>query len=249
MNTRYSWYALVAASTAAIGAVAHCDITVDYDGTGAGLRQDVSFTGQSWDETGDETFYNVGAFERLWTSEGGDSLTTWCIEIFQGLTLGETVTFDIVDPTEAPGAGPPNPGPMTAGEAAVLSDVFARWIDPSTGGIGGDAETADARAAAFQLVVWEITHENFSATDRDGVAGQIDLGMGGLQAALTGDDDVAFWVNEIVGSIGEEGWLESELLGLINDEAQDQIILVPAPGALALLGLGSFAAVRRRRRA
>ena len=255
MNTRISWYALVAAGTAAIGAVAHGDmITVTYDGTGAGLRTDVSFTGQSWDETGDETFYNVSAFERLWTSEGGDSLTTWCIEIFQGLTPDSTVTFDIVDPTEAPGEGPPNPGPMTEGEAAVLADVFARWIDPSTGGIGDGGvagDSTDARAAAFQLVVWEITHENFTATDRDGVADQISLDMGGLQYGGTDadGDEVAFWIDEIVSSIGEGGWLEADLLGLIDEEAQDQIILVPAPGALALLGLGSFAAVRRRRRA
>jgi hypothetical protein len=253
VNTRSSWYALALASTAAIGAVAHADLIVTYDGVGSGLRQDVSYTNQSWDQTtGEEFFYNVGAFERLWTTESGDSVITWCIEIFQGISVGQVVDFDIVDTADAP-SGPGNPGPMGEAQAQVLEDVFARWIDPATGGIqtGGTAGGSDSRAAAFQLVVWEITHENFTATDRDGVLAQISLASGGLQANLTDDggDGVAFWVDQIIASIGADGWLESDLLGLVDPQAQDQVILVPAPGALALLGLGSFAAVRRRRRA
>jgi hypothetical protein len=50
----------------------------------------------------------------------------------------------------------------------------------------------------------------------------------------------------MVASLGYGGFQTTAIGGLTNDFAQDQLRLVPAPGAIALLGLAGFASRRRR---
>ena len=126
MNLPNSRIAFAALAAAGLAGAASADLTLTYDAVGAGSFVDATFTNQSWDVvTGSEPVYNVRAFERSFSTGGGDTLTTWCLQIFEGLTFGATYDFTCVDPEEAP-ESPPNPGPMGAVRASVVSDLFAQ---------------------------------------------------------------------------------------------------------------------------
>ena len=70
------------------------------------------------------------------------------------------------------------------------------------------------------------------------------LSSGAFRANLSGDS--ASWYSAMVQSLGVGGFQNASIGGLTNDFAQDQLYMVPAPGAVALLGLAGFASRRRR---
>ena len=101
-------------------------------------------------------------------------------------------------------------------------------------------------ATAFQVTIWEIVN------DFDGSVSSIDTNAGDLRITLPNGFELTGAIQAQVDSfkIGLAANLGTTnfdgLIGFANDGAQDQLY-VPAPGALALLGLGSLTATRRRR--
>ena len=109
-----------------------------------------------------------------------------------------------------------------------------------------EMEMNDA-ATAFQILIWEITHERFSAEDATGMIAQIDLGIGALQWNSDSTAISAF-ATAMIDSLGDGGFQDADLLGLTNPDAQDQISMIPAPGALFLVSLSALGTPARRRR-
>lgn len=120
-----------------------------------------------------------------------------------------------------------------AGYSAAQQDALAKlWS-----GYRAEANTIDT-SAAFQIAVWEIIHD-------DG----LDVTGGAFTVNSWGDprDTAQTWLSAIAADTGPAPVLEFVVLH--SDSVQNQIMLVPAPSAAAMIagGLGLLGARRRRR--
>jgi len=231
----------------AASAVASASLTATLTGYAAGGYEQVGFNSNlSWDSGTAVTLWSVRAQQHAFTEAGGNQFLSWCAEVYQGVAQGSTYTFDVVAPEQAPG-GDVAPGPMGAIKATAARDLFARWINPVNGYVNGAMADRDAKSAAFQIVLWEITHENFTATSAQGILSQMSLTNGAFRADISGE--TASWYAAIVQSLGVDGFQMVALDGLTDEFAQDQLRLsaIPAPAAIALAGFAGLAARRRRR--
>ncbi len=214
-----------------------------YNGYGAYETHRAGFSAsQSWDSTASVTLYNLKLAEHNWTVKG-EAVTGWCVQIFQGLTAGTTYEFEVVAAEMVPQA-PPAPGPMGITKANLLRDAAARWL-AADGRVVASAGNANAAASAFATLLWEITHENLGTDDLATARDRLSLAMGAFRAELTGEAATIY--GAMVSSLGAGGWQTAELEGWRNGQVQDQIRLVPVPGAGVLLLLGHAGFARRRR--
>jgi hypothetical protein len=194
------------------------------------------------DSTEAITTYNIRMADHRW-SLGGKMVTSWCVQIYQGATNGLNYEFEVVAAEMVPQA-PPAPGPMGVMKAAMLRDAMSRWLDVDSR-VVASAGSANASAAAFAALVWEISHENFGTSDIDVARSRISLASGAFRSTLTGEALEIY--SKMAASLGSGGWNWIDVEGWRNPSAQDQVRLVPGPGvltALALVGIGG----RRRRR-
>ncbi len=198
------------------------------------------------------SFSNYWAGEMKWKNAQGKQFKTYCTQINEHINYNQTVTYQQVA-LEAVPDSPPAPGPMGALKATVIRDLYARFYHTVK------ASGSDTLNAAFQCLVWEITHENTNAQTAAGVLGQLDLGKGAFQLKVDGNNNNAgvfgaanSMLAELGGSSDDDFRFLSNgdnLRGLRHDTAQDQILVVPIPApalmaAAGLLGVGVWA--RRR---
>ena len=235
------------AIVAGVGASAHAAvITATYSGTGNGSNQSVAFApNTAWNAVPTGPFYTLKAREHLWTSSDGTT-TSWCVQLFQGVSAGATYGFLEVAAADLP-SGSTSTGPLGVTRAAVAADAMFRWTNLDGSILAGAtaAETSD-RAAAFSVLLWELTQESITATTREGVLGQMNLSTGAFRANLTAGALVAY--QDMFSSLGSGGWLSAEIRGWTHPTAQDQLVrIVPAPGAVALLGAAGLLGRSRRR--
>jgi hypothetical protein len=235
------------AFVAGFGASAHAAvITATYSGIGDGSNQSVAYApGVAWDAAPTGPFYTLKAREHLWASSDGTT-TSWCVQLFQSLSTGSTYGFLEVAAADLP-AGSTSAGPIGATRASVAADAMFRWTNLDGSILAGSTATeTNDRAAAFSVLLWELTHESITATTREGVLGQMSLSTGAFRANLSAGALAAY--EQIFSSLGSGGWFAAEIRGWTHPTAQDQLVrLVPAPGAVALLGLAGLIGSRRRR--
>ena len=240
------WPLLTLAATSAASADT---VNLTLDSYAFGSSQMISLNGSyNWDETtGSEIFYNNKAFQHHWVDNSSSSMMiTYCLQLYQGVDLGGSYDFTLTNIEDSP-TSPPFPGPMGDQRAILLRDLYARWADPMTAGLPMPAGEMNDAATAFQILIWEITHERFTAEDATGMIAQIDLGIGALQwdSDSTTISDIA---TAMIDSLGDGGFQDADLLGLTNPDAQDQVSMIPAPGALFLVSLSALGTPARRRR-
>ena len=252
MNRRNVLLALCALGC---GFSAHADVyDVTLESYGAGKRQLVSANGSyTWDEsTGAEQFYNVRANEHIWLESDGSMaqpIITHCVEIYQSVVLGDDYMFDVTSIEDVP-QRPGWPSEMGAVRAELVSDLYANYISPYTGGVYElGLGSIDDYGAAFQIMLWEITHENFSAETASGMAAQISFDMGAIQSQA--DESVQLVLDDMFATLNDGFFEVVDLEGWTNPDAQDQsrLVLIPGAGTLATLALGVPLTRRRRRRA
>lgn len=223
-----------------------------YDGHGANLLANVSYqSSNSWDAAPASSFnsVHVGAHK---FHIGDLNYQTYCVQLFEGLNVGETTCFDEVDPAQVPEA-PGAPGPMGAVKATLVHDLYWRFYDFAQDD-SVDSDTANVRNAAFQLALYEVTHESIDASDASGALAQLGLGQGAFQAAgrtnTPGSGTAVDMAIEMLAALGEDGfhYFGNGLRGLTNPDRQDQLIVVPVPAAigLAAAGLAGLGVIRRR---
>jgi hypothetical protein len=223
---------------------------------GAGSYQSVAVKGaNNWDAiSGEEIFYNLRTFEHEWVFDGDSnddsSYITHCVEIYQGVSVGADYTYEVVAIESVPERPNGNwPGNMGEERARLLRDLYVDWANPVTGGVNGSASDRDAIASAFQLMVWEITHENFDATFAEDMVGQITFDLGAIQRQFegSGQDIVGDYITQMTASLSDGPLEYAELIGWTEESAQDQARYVPAPGVLIALAGGLITCTRRRR--
>lgn len=220
-------------------------ITATYSSVGAGSNQSVSYVpGTAWNATPTGPFYTMKAREHLWAGSDGP-LTTWCIQLYQSITVGSTYAFLEVDAANAPSGM--SPGPMGPTRADVAADAMFRWTNLDGSILAGATTTeTNDRAAAFSTLLWELTHESITATTREGVLAQMSLSTGALRANLTAGALAAY--NQMFSSLGSGGWMSADIRGWTHSSAQDQLVrIIPTPGGAALLALAGLIGRRRGR--
>ena len=175
------------------------------------------------------------------------TIQAFCVEIGEAFP-DDPIQYTMVAPTSVPEETPP--GNMTANQSQMMQDLFSRYYSDV---INSDDDTswgnASDEAAAFQLVIWEISHENFSDTsDLASMKSELSITLGALVVTDTFSNDVLTTANTMINSLGSGGWNNySALLGGTNATNQDLLIVVPSPAIAALAGLG-LVGMRRRRR-
>ena len=116
-----------------------------------------------------------------------------------------------------------------------------------------DAMATDFASAAFAMMTWELTHENFTDGDSSDWKNQVSLGTGALQFDEYSAQAGVFF-NEMKAALFQYD-LDS-ILALNNDALdpstsgyQDFVVRneIPAPSVLVLAGIAGLAARRRRR--
>ena len=117
-----------------------------------------------------------------------------------------------------------------------------------------DAMATNFASAAFAMMTWELTHENFTEGDSSDWKNQVSLTSGALQFDEYSAQAAVFF-NEMKAVLFRHD-LES-ILALNNDALdpstsgyQDFVVRneIPAPSALVLAGIVGLGARRRRRR-
>lgn len=180
----------------------------------------------------------------------GQSVKTFCTQLNENISGGQTVTYGMVGTNLVPDNPPASPGNMGYTKAKVMHHLYANYYQTAiTGGA--------TQAAAFQILVWEISHEAIAAgatalsylNSLDVVAntGQFYVtNQGGPTGART---LAASWLTALKADAAANGFDPFSVNGLTNPALQDQLIVVvpvPAPALLAGLGLIGAVAVRRR---
>lgn len=192
----------------------------------------------SWDATGSASPFSLGAFQNDFQDSAGALFKSWAVELGPTVDGGAVYIFDPV----AIGSSA-----LGAAKVSVMRDLFARWIDPSTGRVVGAASVRVVTSAAFQLAVWEVVHENFATTDASTLVARMSLSTGAFRSAASAETIARY--GAIVSSLGQGGFQACDLELLGNPVAQDQIRVVPAPAGLVLLaGAVARASHSRRRR-
>lgn len=198
-----------------------------------------------WDSTAALSMSNLKLSERLWDMGDGQQTVAWCAQVYQGITIGTSYTFDVVSMDLVPQT-PPAPGPMGYAKAALLSDAMNRWLGADSRVIAS-AGSANAAAAAFNALVWEVINDNFASADLNTIVSRLSLTTGAFRSNLAGEGLSIY--NAMVASLGQGGWRTANTEGWLNPTAQDQIRMapVPAPAALVLVVGGLVVGNRRRR--
>jgi hypothetical protein len=162
---------------------------------------------------------------------------TYCCDLGQYVP-GSPTPYEIVDPAFAPLSGP-----MGAAKAAALSKIYTYAAGQQL-----DANATNEYCAAFQLAAWEIIYDFNAWAPNFG----LNLDDGSFKASATDggalSTDVITAVDAFFAAVAVEFGTGVELKALVNETNQDQLIVVPGPGASALLGVAGMLALRRRRR-
>jgi hypothetical protein len=217
--------------------------TMTYNGLGLNETVGIRFRNlESWDSaTAASGFDGVEAGQHNFTVYG-KTYSNYCVQLFEGLVEGETNVWCTAALADVPD-GPPAPGPMGAIKAVLIQDLYARFHQ-SVKDSGNSVQHA-----AFNVVLWEITHESLAAADADAALAQLSLVNGALQ--LDGAKvSVLNAANAMLALLGDGGFksLGDNLFGLTHPTRQDHLVVVPIPAAAMLAGVGLLGAGLLRRR-
>lgn len=199
----------------------------------------ISSFGSQIQATLDGNTSTVRAGLMTWTDSSSDTLYAFCTQLQEGVAANETYSFDLVALEQVPDA-PTSPTPMGSARATLVKDLYARYYDTSG---------TDSHQTAFNMVIWEITHEASMGTTATEILADLDISTGTAQfAGGTGANMMAAMMLSNLGSGG--GFQSYDLIGATNPDHQDIILenMTVVPGPAGLVALCGLAGLRRRRR-
>jgi hypothetical protein len=223
-------------------------ITVSRLGTAPGHAIRYNYdASRAWDATATGADYFGMAGVNSFATESGGILRTFCVEMNEGF-VDDPIVYTVTELANVP-EELPSPG-MSEVRQTLMKDLYARFYDDTQyePGMSSWSEVSNS-ASAFQLIVWEISHENFgSETDASLAQTEMDISVGAMSITDSYSAEVASIAAAMISDLGNGGFLNyTKLLGLTNPNNQDMLIVVPSPAIAALAGLG-LVGMRRRRR-
>lgn len=223
--------------TTALAATANAEfVNMRYLGTAEGMNVRMTYNGHSRDVFAGQLRHRISGASSQFSGLNGDHLT-YCSDIAETVTSSYR-QYEIVDVSELPDSHP-----MGDLKASALRSLYA-----AAGASAMDSTNNDTFAAAFQVAIWEVV------TDFNGTAASLNLNAGDFKAKKTNGQAFSGTMASTLASLFQAVMHTPEglptMIGLKSDCNQDQILTgfsVPAPGSLALLGLGGLVTARRRR--
>jgi hypothetical protein len=210
------------------GVSAHADVSVlEFSGMASFEQVKYLFDESlSWDSPREETPYN--AFSGRLTFNGG-SFDAFCIELAQDVTR-KSVEYESFSLEGENGFASERVQLM----ASLFDGFYANVV----------SSDSNAMAAAFQMMVWELTHENFETLSK--AIGEISLSNGSTQFGGYSSEAAGYFF-EMQEQLSYQ--LDtSKLYGLRNENYQDFVTYeVPGPSVLALSGIALLMGRSRRR--
>jgi hypothetical protein len=235
MNRRAAF--LASAAMLVVTGTAVADIVdVRFTGTGLGRNVRTSYLGNSHNVFAGQLYHEFADGTGEAASLEGP-LITYCSELTEYVT-SSTRPYDL-----SPLPLAPNSDPMGEDAAQALTDIwtFAGGQQLLTQNTNENRDFA----AAFQIAVWEIVH------DYDGSLMSLDVTAGDLTVTKTNGQqlgsNIADHLGDLFGAVGSNSSF-SELRVVTRAGAQDQVVMVPTPGALALCVIAFVPLVGSRRR-
>ncbi len=153
------------------------------------------------------------------------SFKAFCIDIAQDIFGNQTVQFGVAALSNAPTPGTA----MGQYRADLLAELWSNHY--------ADLGTSSAKAASFQLDIWEVINETQLDANNHLV---LNLGAGDFRVSSGDPGYGQAWLNEL--DLTGNGSKTTNLIALTNPTFQDYVTLgnpVPAPSSLLLGGLGT----------
>jgi hypothetical protein len=222
------------------------NMSLTFNGLGPSKNLKINYNAsRQFNQNASGGFQTYASGRMKWTksNSNGASVHTFCTQIAETISSGQTVNFGVTTVESVPD---PVPGPMGSIRAQLVRDLYARHYNTVKSSTSGNLN------AAFQLAIWEITHENLTASNAQDALAQLNVGTGALAVNMNNGTTatVASLAMQLIGSLGVNGFVGfGNLLGLTDPLAQDQLVVVPIPMTLGLaaVGLAGVVAMRRRR--
>jgi len=206
----------------------------DYSGTrGSAISGNTTAGRFNWTVTSCETINGV-------TFNAGDQFTTFCTELTQFISTGDTFTYSSVAVADMPTVGQLG-APMGSFRAGLIQELFNNYYATAVNG-------TTTEAAAFQVAVWEIVYED--RVDDVGssltIAAALNAGADSFTVSSNYDavQQANTWLDALTGNYSAD----DSLIGFGSGSAQDQLLLVPLPAPLWLAGVGLAGVVFGRRK-
>lgn len=238
MNTgRFAFVVAIASFCAVSAGLANAD-TVDMRFLGTGSGRNVRVT------DGDRTF-NVFAGQLRHSFSNGTGLgaslsgemITYCTDLSQYVS-STTRSYSVV-PVESAPVGIA----MGSDKARAIASLYDYAM-----GVHLTSSTSNDLGAAFQLAVWEVVSDyNYNIG-----AASLSLSTGNFRASQTNGSAVWSSVSNLLNGFfahtNNSSFSPSGLRAIASGSYQDQLVVVPAPGAGILAGLGMALIAKRTRR-
>ena len=199
-------------------------------------------SGQAVDPSATGSYAQAGL--NFFDVSGGGSVMAFCVEVKENFP-DDPISYTVVDASTVPEEAPP--GPMGATRFDLVQSLYANFYDDasSTGGDDSSFSNSADESSAFQLVLWEITHENFAASTASGMISEMDIELGAMAITSFQNANILTIANTMIAGLGSGSVFN--MFGLSNPTNQDLLIVVPSPAIAGLAGLG-LVGMRRRRR-
>lgn len=219
-------FAAILAAGCGCAAASASTVTATFNGVAPGTGGSYSLDfGANWGSTGTAGLFN-------WTRTGGDhtglqgNFLAFCTELTEHIGGGGSYTYTVDTIENAPTIL----GGMGAVKADQMRELFGRYYSPAF-----TFSLPSTVAAAMQMCVWEISHEQTAG---------LDVTAGSAQF-VNDDPSAVTLANAYLATIDGTGPRDNTIYSLLADGVQDMI--VPAPASIGLAGLGFLAIGRRKR--